>query len=87
MKAENILLTHFSARYPQMPPSGVPQPYGRDNSSREPFLALAFDNADIKIGEVWKMNMYLQAIEQSFLDTVEEGDDEQNTDVRVDVPL
>ncbi|KAF7972807.1 hypothetical protein HWV62_16994 [Athelia sp. TMB] len=86
MSAENILLTHFSARYPQMPPSGVPQPQAGVGSRREPFLALAFDNADIKIGDVWKMNMYLQAIEQSFLDTAEEGDDDPTTSVEVDVP-
>lgn len=87
MNAENILLTHFSARYPQMPPSSLPRALARGDSRRDPFLGLAFDNTDIKIGNVWKMNAYLQAIEQSFLETTEEGDDVHTTSVEVDVPL
>lgn len=86
MNAENILLTHFSARYPQMPPSGVPQPWAGSGSAREPILALAFDNADVPIGDMWKMNFYLPAIEQSFVDTAEEGDDAETLNAEVDVP-
>jgi len=76
MKAQNILLTHFSARYPQMPPSGVPTPNAYGQSSKEPVLALAFDHAKIAIGDMWKMNLYLPAIEQSFSDIPDEADDE-----------
>lgn len=71
MKAENVLLTHFSARYPRMPPSGVPTP-NVQGESKEPILALAFDHASVPIGELWKMNLYLPAIEQSFNDIPDE---------------
>jgi ribonuclease Z len=85
MNAENILLTHFSARYPKMPPSGLPTPSTNDDSSREPILALAFDHANITIGDMWKMNLYLPAIAQSFNDIDDEGDDEV-VPVEVGVP-
>ena len=76
MNAQNTLLTHFSARYPKMPPSAaVPTLNAHGETSREPILALAFDHASIAIGDMWKMNLYLPAIEQSFSDIVE-GDDE-----------
>lgn len=85
MHAENILLTHFSARYPQMPPSGVPEP-STMGSAKEPILALAFDNADITIRDMWKMNFYLPAIEQSFEDTEELEDNDGVVHVEVDIP-
>jgi ribonuclease Z len=75
MNAENVLLTHFSARYPKMPPSGIPTVSTHDETSSEPVLALAFDHANIAIGDMWKMNLYLPAIEQSFRD-IADGDDE-----------
>lgn len=43
---------------------------------RKPVIAVAFDHLNVTIGEMWKINHYLPAIEQSFLDTLEEGDDE-----------
>ena len=75
MNADNVLLTHFSARYVQMPPSGIPTASTHGERSREPVLALAFDHANIAIGDMWKMNLYLPAIEQSFGD-IADGDDE-----------
>jgi ribonuclease Z len=75
MNAENVLLTHFSARYPRMPPSGIPTASTYGETSREPILALAFDHANIAIGDMWKMNLYLPAIEQNFRD-IADGDDE-----------
>ncbi|KAF8647735.1 hypothetical protein AX16_006570 [Volvariella volvacea WC 439] len=131
MRAENILLTHFSARYPKMPPSellrppALPQPDEssaevstpdvtnldnpdvaqqnkekdadtdtasdassvtnqiRAKSSRpEPFVALAFDHAHFKLGDMWKFRWYIPAIEQSFEDIVAvegEGEGEEST--------
>jgi ribonuclease Z len=100
MEAEHILLTHFSARYPKMPPieAGTAMPdedpatldysdkqdsRGRSRTPpaviarrRKPVIAVAFDHLNVTIGEMWKINHYLPAIEQSFLDTLEEGDDE-----------
>ncbi|KAF8075182.1 hypothetical protein FPV67DRAFT_1476334 [Lyophyllum atratum] len=80
MDAEHILLTHFSARYPKMPPSVIAKPseipIGEGGRAREPIVALAFDQANLAIGNMWKVNYYLPALEQSFRDTVaEEGDD------------
>ncbi|KAJ7460806.1 hypothetical protein FB451DRAFT_1045064 [Mycena latifolia] len=74
MNAENVLLTHFSARYPRMPPSvGI----GRPTGEREPVVALAFDHANLTIGSMWKLNMYLPVIQQTFADTTEEDDEEE----------
>jgi ribonuclease Z len=72
MKAQNILLTHFSARYPKLP-SGTTSVAKRFDHN--PVVALAFDNANMTIGNMWKMGYYMPAIERSFSDTVEEGDD------------
>ena len=81
MKARNILLTHFSARYPNIPPSVVTQ-----HNPGDPTLALAFDHANIKIGEMWKMNAYIKAIEQSFTGLEEENDTAQIEADDVDLP-
>ncbi|KAG1876634.1 hypothetical protein DFJ58DRAFT_865981 [Suillus subalutaceus] len=70
MNAQNILLTHFSARYPKMPPSVSERQAG------DPVVAFAFDHANIKIGDMWKMGAYARAIEQSFIDIADiEGEE------------
>lgn len=74
MKASNILLTHFSARYPKMPPSGLKP---RASGSTEPTVAVAFDHVNLTIGNMWKIGYYLPALQQSFYDTIEEGDEEE----------
>jgi ribonuclease Z len=76
MNAENILLTHFSARYPRMPPS-VGIAHTGSAGEREPIVALAFDHANLTIGSMWKLNMYLPVIQQTFADTSEEEDEEE----------
>ncbi|THG96498.1 hypothetical protein EW026_g5342 [Hermanssonia centrifuga] len=102
MKAENILLTHFSARYPKMPQSEVaisedkvysvledrasapPADLSATeqslliNDPSKPVLALAFDHARIRIGEMRKLRAYLPAIEQTFAETAEKEDEEIN---------
>lgn len=80
MRAENILLTHFSARYPKMPP-GLLVNAGRERGSEEPTVALAFDHANLSIGNMWKMNYYMAALDQNLQDTAEEGDDDVNPDI------
>ncbi|KAA1473038.1 hypothetical protein DENSPDRAFT_930713 [Dentipellis sp. KUC8613] len=88
MNAQNILLTHFSTRYPHMParyfrppspsrspkrsPSPAPVP-----TSEEPVVAMALDHARIRVGDMWKLQAYMPAIERSFIDSKEEGDDEE----------
>ncbi|OCH93318.1 hypothetical protein OBBRIDRAFT_790349 [Obba rivulosa] len=69
MNAEKVLLTHFSARYPKMPPSVF-----SENSFP---LAIALDFARMKIGDLWKFNAYLPAIEHCFEETAEEGDEDE----------
>ncbi|KAG6877546.1 hypothetical protein C0993_006239 [Termitomyces sp. T159_Od127] len=74
MRAEHILLTHFSARYPRMPPSALQHPR---NGDFRPIVALAFDHANFRIQDMWKTSYYLEALEQSFQETLaEEGDAE-----------
>jgi ribonuclease Z len=81
MNAQNILLTHFSARYPKMPPSVSERQAG------DPVVAFAFDHANIKIGDMWKMGAYARAIEQSFIDIADiEGEEPEVIDaVHVDI--
>ena len=96
MRAKHILLTHFSARYPKMPPLaiGKAEPDNEpvvlvssdvgDISKRsrlpsraaDPDIVVAFDHLNLTIGDMWKVNHYLPAIEQSFQDTLEHGDEE-----------
>jgi ribonuclease Z len=83
MNAQNILLTHFSARYPKMPSSVYECQPG------DPVIALAFDHANIKIGDMWKMGKYARAIEQSFTDIADiEGEEPDITEVtQVDINI
>ncbi|KAI6012153.1 hypothetical protein BKA83DRAFT_4370844 [Pisolithus microcarpus] len=61
MNAYSILLTHFSARYPTMPQSML-----TNCEPGEPIVALAFDHANVRIGDMRKMHAYMPAIEQNF---------------------
>ncbi|KAI0826548.1 hypothetical protein BC628DRAFT_239357 [Trametes gibbosa] len=71
MKAQKLLLTHFSARYPGMPPrEGRGSPGGHVGG---PIVGLAFDYARIQLGDMWKLNTYLPVIHEMF-DEFEEED-------------
>ena len=76
MRAQNVLLTHFSSRYPTMPRYFASSPK-EDCNDHQPTIALAMDHACIRVGDLWKMGVYFPAIEQSFKDIVDEGDDEE----------
>ncbi|KAH8914064.1 hypothetical protein BT69DRAFT_24703 [Atractiella rhizophila] len=52
MKARHCLLTHFSARYPKLPPLSPPS---ASSSSDEPKFAVAFDLMSIRMGNWWKL--------------------------------
>ena len=67
MGAQKLLLTHFSARYPGMPPRR-----GDGEESRWPVIGLAFDYSRIRLGDMWKLNMYLPAIQHAFNELGEE---------------
>jgi len=86
MKAENILLTHFSARYPKLPSGTMSSPtMAKHPDQHNPVVALAFDHANMMIGDMWKMGYYMPAIEQSFSDMAEDGDDDdQEKDLGMD---
>lgn len=88
MNAEHVLLTHFSARYPKMPPSQLRPPKtvkqkedndydGDGKGPKEPVVALAFDNAALTIGDLWKVNYYIKAVERIMDDTWEEEGGEE----------
>jgi ribonuclease Z len=76
MNAKNILLTHFSARYPKMPPSVIAPLEENTAERKDPLVTLAFDLVELDLDKMWKMNLYLPAIEKCFKDSAEEGDDD-----------
>lgn len=84
MNASNILLTHFSARQPKIPhqidgyPSSSSDASGLVHTFDAPFLVTAFDYANLTIGNMWKMQFYIAAIEQSYQEMlVEVGEEEE----------
>ncbi|GAA5982370.1 hypothetical protein JCM5350_006161, partial [Sporobolomyces pararoseus] len=61
MKAQHLLLTHFSARYPKLPPkSSSPS---SSESSHQPIIATAFDLMTLKLSDFWKMEQYREALD------------------------
>lgn len=89
MNAEHVLLTHFSARYPKMPPAGITRSTqnGGNTDRKQPILALSFDHLNLTIGNMWKLNHYLPAIEQSFKDTTEEDDGDVDIEAVMNVDI
>lgn len=78
MRAQKVLLTHFSSRYPNMPRYSASSPKG-NGTEHHPVIALAMDHACIRVGNLWKMATYFPAIEQSFRDMSDEVDEEEGT--------
>lgn len=74
MRAENILLTHFSARYPKVPNHTT-------SSNDGAVVALAFDLCRIRIGDMARLRAYLPAIKQASDELAEDDDgvDEAHT--------
>lgn len=70
MKAKCCLLTHFSQRYPKLPP--LQEPKGDDKNSCD--IAVAFDLMSVKIGDLWKAKLYAEALQVLFSEW--EGDEE-----------
>ncbi|CAL1709190.1 unnamed protein product [Somion occarium] len=69
MEAKNILLTHFSARYPRLPPASM-----QDNTT----WAVALDHAKIRIADIPKLRAYIPAIKRCFQE-IEDDEDEVET--------
>lgn len=69
MGAQNVLLTHFSSRYPK-----VPELCTHCAASGDGVMAIgvAFDLMTVKIGAMRRLNGYLPDIEASFAEKLEE---------------
>jgi len=54
-------------------------PHQNDNSGKgfSQTVTLALDHARMRIGDLWKMQLYLPAIKQSMQDNSEEYDEEE----------
>jgi ribonuclease Z len=74
MNAQNVILTHFSNRYPQM--SG-----NLFNNAEGPTITVAFDHARFRVGDLWKFSRYMSAIEQTVKGTTEEDDEEEQQQI------
>jgi len=96
MNAKNILLTHFSARYPKIPHYQVKSADGQitrgetviGSDAGDCPVAVAFDHARMRVDSLWKMNFYLSALEQSYLNTVTEDAEEggeENGEAKMEV--
>ncbi|KAF8504184.1 beta-lactamase-like protein [Hysterangium stoloniferum] len=80
MRAKNVLLTHFSNRFPKTPQlatSGAADP-------THPTVAIAFDHVTVSIGDMWKLSRYLPAIEQSFIDSEDPEDEGFSVELAAD---
>ncbi|KIM44447.1 hypothetical protein M413DRAFT_431468 [Hebeloma cylindrosporum] len=66
MRAKNTFLTHFSARYPKMPPYLLDARPDSNNYAKENFIVTAFDHLNITIGDMWKMQFYLEPMMRNF---------------------
>lgn len=65
MKARHLLLTHFSARYPKLPPLTRPSSISNEEE-HEPTVAIAFDLATLRLDEFWKMEHYREPMDTLF---------------------
>lgn len=72
MRARSCLLTHFSQRYPKLPPLAEESPYKGD-------VGIAFDGMRIAVGDIWKMAHWRGALEALFRETGEPDDNSMGT--------
>ncbi|KAK4055371.1 hypothetical protein OIO90_003209 [Microbotryomycetes sp. JL221] len=76
MRAKHLLLTHFSARYPKLPPMMTTQESEKNQNHEDPIVALAFDLASLKLKDFWKTKYWSKAMDTLFSwDEVEESKD------------
>jgi hypothetical protein len=78
MSAQNILLTHFSARYTRIPATEKNSPS---------VIFPAFDHLDMSIGTMWKMRHYIPILEGNVSETSEDEDYEQEAPQRPEVDV
>ena len=84
MSADNVLLTHFSARYPRLPPAVLNR---SGEATARPLVTMAFDHARMTFGTMWKVNTYLPAIKQCMEDSADADDEGVDTSVTVEADV
>lgn len=73
MEARHLLLTHFSARYPKLPP---PSTFDSSEQTHRPVVATAFDLMTLRLDEFWKVERYRDAMDALLSwDEAEDRDD------------
>ncbi|TDL24665.1 hypothetical protein BD410DRAFT_745395 [Rickenella mellea] len=72
MNAKNILLTHFSARYPKIPPL-------QETSLDDPTVVLAWEHSRLPLKSMAKFREHLPAMEQIFSSTASENEQDGTT--------
>ncbi|GAA5821347.1 hypothetical protein JCM10212_000982 [Sporobolomyces blumeae] len=72
MRADHLLLTHFSARYPKVPPVSAASTTG---DTHELVVATAFDLMSLKLSEFWKVERYRDAMDILLKTDEADGDD------------
>ncbi|BGP19471.1 hypothetical protein JCM10213_006291 [Rhodosporidiobolus nylandii] len=60
MQARHLLLTHFSARYPKLPPLSS---FVSSTSSHRPVIATAFDLMTLPLSAFWRVERYRDAMD------------------------
>ena len=76
MNARTTLLNHFSQRYPKLPKSS--NWAGNDDPIRNPvgpIVCLSFDFMSVRIGDMWRMSHYMDALGLLFPEEEEEDGD------------
>lgn len=75
MNASHILLNHFSQRYPKLPKLNLP---ASAEGAKQTDISISFDFMSIKVGDMWKMAHYMDALSLLFDEAEpEDGDDTQ----------
>ncbi|GAA5875077.1 hypothetical protein JCM3774_003421 [Rhodotorula dairenensis] len=75
MEARHLLLTHFSARYPKLPP---PSTFDSSEQAHRPVVATAFDLMTLRLDEFWKVERYRDAMDALL--SWDEADDRDDAD-------
>jgi ribonuclease Z len=78
MNAKNVLLTHFSARHPKLPPS-ITREMAEAGPDAKQLIVPAFDLLNLKIGDMWKIPFYIPVLYHNFRETVCPELDETNS--------
>lgn len=75
MRARTCLLTHFSQRYPKLPPVA-------DDTRYSGQVGIAFDGMRIAVGDMWKMTVWRGALEALFRETSDP--EESSSEMQID---